>query len=274
MQSITLNNAIQCNSARAVTFSTVEQWLEKTYSTGPMLTLPLEILSLESLENVLLYTFKDKNLLVQALTHTSFTHESVGKLSPSNERLEFLGDSVVNLIITSVLFKSYPQFSEGELSKLRGALVNEKIFSELAALINLSENLFVGRGEWKQKGNKRESLLADAFEAVLGAIYLDGGMVEVEKTFMGIIKLYQSTNNKDFFSAVALEDFDSKTKLQELCMSLYQEHPRYISQDTKNGFLVSIWLKEKCLIEREGASKKKLEKELAKIVLSEKRYQI
>lgn len=274
MQSITFNNAIQCNSAQAVTFSTVEQWLEKNYSNGPMLTSPLKILSLESLENVLLYTFKDKNLLVQALTHTSFTHESVGKQSPSNERLEFLGDSVVNLIITTVLFKNYPQFSEGELSKLRGALVNEKIFAELAIFINLSENIFIGRGEWRQKGNKRESLLADTFEAVLGAIYLDGGIVEVEKTFMGIIKLYQTTHNKDFFSAEASVDFDSKTQLQELCMSLYQEHPRYVSKDTNNGFLVSIWLKEKCLIEREGTSKKKLEKELAKIVLSEKRYQI
>lgn len=274
MQSITLNNAIQCNSTQAVTFSSVELWLENIYSVGPLLTTIPHIISLTTLENTLGYNFKNKNLLIQALTHTSFTHESVGKLSASNERLEFLGDSIINLIITTHLYNSYPDFSEGELSKLRGALVNEKIFSELAQLLNLSENLFLGRGEWKQKGNKRESLLADTFEALLGAIFLDSGVDEVQNSFLLIIELYKMKYQKDFFSALAMADFDSKTQLQELCMSLYQEHPKYISKDLPNGFSVSIWLKDKCLIEKEGTSKKKLEKELAKIVLNEKRYQI
>jgi ribonuclease-3 len=208
------------------------------------------------------------------MTHTSFTHESVGKLSPSNERLEFLGDSVVNFIMTSVLYNLYPNLAEGELSKLRGALVNEKIFAELGILLNLSQNILIGRGEWKQKGHMRPSLLADTFEALLGAIYIDAGILQVEKTVSKILELYKTVNKKDFFSTNNLVDFDSKTQLQELCMSLYQEHPKYLSKDLDSGFMVSIWLKEKCLIASTGTSKKKLEKELAKIVLSEKRYQI
>jgi ribonuclease-3 len=232
------------------------------------------ISSIQDLEKTLDYNFQNKNLLIQALTHTSFTHESAGRLSPSYERLEFLGDSVINLIITSILYEKYPEFSEGELSKLRGALVNEKIFSELGAVINLSQNIFIGKGEWIQKGQDRPSLIADTFEAVLGAIYLDGGLAQVEKSFMQILNLYKVDTKKDFFSSLVLADFDSKTQLQELCMSLYQEHPRYLSKEIAGGFLVSIWLKEKCLIESEGISKKKLEKELAKIVLTEKKYKL
>jgi dsRNA-specific ribonuclease len=109
---------------------------------------------------------------------------------------------------------------------------------------------------------------------VLGAIYLDGGLAQVEKSFMQILNLYKVETKKDFFSSLVLADFDSKTQLQELCMSLYQEHPRYLSKEIAGGFLVSIWLKDKCLIESEGISKKKLEKELAKIVLTEKKYKL
>jgi ribonuclease-3 len=196
----------------------------------------------------------------------------MGKLAPSNERLEFLGDSIVNLIITSVLYKKYPHFKEGELSKLRGALVNESAFADLAMLILLPQNIFLGKGEWRQRGQERSSLLADAFEALLGAIYLEAGLSQVERSFFKIIELYKASTQKDFFSADVLEDFDSKTKLQELCMSMFQEHPSYVSEEVATGFSVSIWLKEKCLITDQGLSKKKLEKELAKIVLSEKRY--
>lgn len=274
MQSITLNNAIQCNTAHAVTYNTVQQWLEKIYLNGPMLEAIPHISSLAQLENTLGYVFRNKKLLQEALTHTSFTHESIGKQIASNERLEFLGDSVVNLIITTKLYNLYPDLAEGDLSKFRGALVNEKIFSELAELINLSENIFLGRGEWKQKSHKRVSLLADSFEAILGAIYLDSGLVEVQNSFAKILELYQIKYKKDFFSSAALVDFDAKTQLQEICMSLYQQHPKYISSELPNGFSVAIVLKDTVLIESTGPSKKKLEKDLAKIVLSEKRYQI
>jgi ribonuclease-3 len=259
---------------QAVIHNTVTDWLENNYFQGPQNNIQTEISSLSVLENTLGYKFNDKKLFLQALTHTSFTNEASETPSPSNERLEFLGDSIVNFLITKELVSLYPNFPEGELSKLRGALVNEKIFSELAGVINLSENIFIGRGEWRQKGHARASLLADTFEAILGAIFLDGGIVCAESVLQQIISIYNGQYKKDFYSAAALLDFDSKTQLQEICMSLFQEHPRYQSLEIENGFQVSVWLKDKCLIEQEGNSKKKLEKELAKIILSEKRYLI
>lgn len=267
MQSITFNNAIQCNTAQ--TYVSVLAWLDTQYSlsTKPGTT-KISINSLNILQEKLGYFFKDHNLFLQALTHTSFTHESLGKSTPSNERLEFLGDSCINLVITNLLYKKFPLMSEGDLSKMRGSRVNEQIFAELAQDLKLFENIFLGKGEWKQKSFSRTSLLADAFEAIMGALYLEAGIEQVEKSFLKI------SEGKDFFAETILENFDFKTQLQEICMSLYSEHPQYLAKEIDGGFLVSIVLKEKCLIEERGISKKKLEKELAKIVLSEKRYLI
>jgi ribonuclease-3 len=252
----------------------VQEWLIKSYTNVPSIFQCVQITSLTLLEEKINYKFIDKKLFIQALTHTSYTHESIGTSMPSQERLEFLGDSIVNMLTTNKLFNLYPHFKEGELSKLRGALVNEKIFAELATLINLADNIFVGHGEFTQKGQQRSSLLADTFEALIGAIYLESGINAAETTYKKIIELYEEKIGKDFYSAEVLLDFDAKTQLQEICMSLYQEHPQYKSKEIGGEFQVSIWLKEKCLIESIGNSKKKLEKELAKTVLTEKRYQI
>ena len=274
MQSITLNNAIQCNNAH--TFHSVADWLLYTYGPSSK-SIPISdsnISSLDHLQEILSYTFLNQKLLLQALTHTSYTHEFSAELAPSNERLEFLGDSVINLFITNELYKQFPHFKEGELSKMRGALVNEEIFSKLAKVIALDENLFLGKGEWKQQNQMKPTLLADAFEAVIGAVYLEAGLEQAAQALFNIIKLYNLNNQTDFFSSSILENFDGKTNLQEICMSLFNEHPRYQAEKVGDGFKVSVWLHEKCLITAEGHSKKKLEKELAKIILSEKRYLI
>jgi ribonuclease-3 len=252
----------------------VPYFLDSIYSQGKKPTYSLQILSLHELSKKLNYTFKNSSLLLNALTHTSFTNENVAAINSSNERLEFLGDSIINQIITISLFQKYPEMNEGELSRLRGALVNEKIFSDLARLIKLNENIFLGKGELKQQGQEKNSLLADTFEALMGAIYLDSNLASVEKTIIQIFELYKMETGLDFISESWLENFDSKTKLQEICMELFKEHPRYEAAEIEQGFRVTLWLKDKCLLEKSGLSKKKLEKELAKIVLEEKSYQI
>ena len=127
---------------------------------------------MQELEKNLGYTFKNKDLLKQALTHSSYANET---RTQSNERLEFLGDSVLSLIVSDHIYNRF-NTPEGELTKLRAALVCETSLYEFSKELNISEFMLLGKGEQQYKGNERPSILADAFEAVLAAIYLDGGM--------------------------------------------------------------------------------------------------
>lgn len=137
------------------------------------------------LQNRIGYQFKNQNLLINALTHSSYANESTSKGEPvkSNERLEFLGDSVLSLIVSRYLFEEYPDLPEGDLSKIRAQTVCEKTLAVFARQIALGDALLLGHGEHQNKGNERDSILADAFEALLAAIYLDGGPESV-KSFL------------------------------------------------------------------------------------------
>jgi ribonuclease-3 len=237
-----------------------------------------QIFSIQTMQNELGYAFKNKNILINALTQSTFCYEFKELSASSNERLEFVGDSLVNFIVAKILYKSFPELSEGDLSKLRGSLVNEHSLSKLANAISLGENLLLGKGEHKNGGEKKESILADAFEAICAAVYLDSqeSTEAVEKIFMAAVELYERASGKKYFALENLENFDSKTQLQELSMAMFQVHPTYKSEESKEGsvslFKVEIWIGGRKLAEGKGPSKKKLEKQLARVVLDEKRY--
>lgn len=162
----------------------------------------------EILQKNINYFFKDTSLLTKALTHSSYVNENGLKANDSNERLEFLGDAVLGLVIGEFYFKKYEDDNEGELSKLRSSTVNEHILSIVANKIRLGEALYFGRGEIKNGGKNRESILADALEAVIGAIFLDSSFETARNVILDLFK--------DLFRSVECIDRDYKTKLQEV----------------------------------------------------------
>lgn len=160
----------------------------------------------DKLEKRLSYSFSDKMLLIQALTHRSY-----GRVN--YERLEFLGDSILNTIIASELFHRFPEFKEGHLSRLRAELVKEETLVHIASYLLLSEFLKMGEGEIKSGGKQRASILADASESLIGAIFLDGGMFAVYKVINKLFSpLFATLKDK-------LDCKDAKTSLQEFCQS-------------------------------------------------------
>ncbi len=281
MQETTFNSPSQVSGNDD--FASVHSWLDALYAEASHrnslqkldLTVLSKIHSLKNLESHLNYIFKNRELLITALRQSTFCYEFKELALISNERMEFLGDSLVNFMAGKILFKRYPTMSEGDLSKLRGSLVNEHSLAKLATSLSLGENLLLGKGEHKNHGQTKESLLADAFEALCAAVYFDSNedVNALEKVFNRIVEKYEAQTKSDFFALENLEQFDSKTQLQEIVMAMYQTHPTYKSIEIKNGFHVELWIGEKKLAEAHGPSKKKLEKELARIVLDEKRYQ-
>lgn len=160
------------------------------------------------------YTFKDEELLVLALTHRS-------KGSRNNERLEYLGDSIVNFVIANQLFHQFPEAKEGKLSRLRAQMVKGKTLASIARDFDLGDFLILGSGELKSGGHRRESILADAVEAIIGAIYLDSGMAQVETCILSWFK--------NRLAALTLEDpiKDPKTRLQEYQQAQHLGLPKY-----------------------------------------------
>ena len=164
---------------------------------------------MEALEKKLNYTFRDRALLEEALNHSSYANEHRGGGICSNERLEFLGDSILGFVTAEYLFKTYPGLPEGDLTRMRAALVCEQSLYEVARHLNLGAYLKLGRGEEAGGGRQRQSILADAVEAVLAAIYLDSGMETVSRIIHAVL-LDKSTAH------VVEERRDYKTALQEL----------------------------------------------------------
>lgn len=279
MEKTTFNSPYLANGEELKLFETVHLWLHALYSeaSGPGLNLftLFECESIKKIQSDIHYTFKNKDLLITALTHSTFCYEFE---IVSNERLEFLGDSLVNFIVAKILYKKFPTSNEGELSKLRSTLVNEHSLALLAKSIMLGENLLLGKGEFKNNGQQKDSLLADAFEALCAALYLDSfeNAEVLEKTLLQIINRYDQLSKKDFFSLKNLEQFDSKTQLQEIVVALFQLFPTYKSYEDKNGcgYRVELWIGDRLLGEVFGLSKKKCEKELARFALDEKKYLI
>lgn len=211
------------------------------------------------LEQRLGYTFRNRKLLEHALTHSSYANENRKDGLTSNERLEFLGDSVLGFVVASYLFETYPERPEGELTKLRAALVCEKSLAAAAAKLNLGAALLLGHGEEHSGGRKSSSITADAMESVLAAAYLDGGL----EAASGIIhRLILSAGIPD------LQDQDYKTRLQELVQREKNQQLSYqltgeSGPDHDKHFSVAVLLNDKVVGHGEGRSKKHAEQAAA-----------
>ena len=163
--------------------------------------------NIDDLQNSIEYSFKDEKLLVTALTHKSYIVNAPETGDVNNERLEYLGDAVLELVTSDFLYKNYKQMSEGEMTKLRASLVCEPALAIDAREIDLQDFIFLGKGEENTGGRNRDSIVSDAFEALIGAIYLDGGMDEATKFICSFV--LNDIEHKQKF-------YDSKTTLQEM----------------------------------------------------------
>ncbi len=216
------------------------------------------------LEKELKYTFKNRDLLQNALTHSSYANETHCKCG-SNERLEFLGDSVLSVIVAEYLYNNFASLPEGELTKLRASLVCEKSLCAFSRELGIGKYLKLGKGEMHNKGNERPSILADAFEAVLAAIYLDGGFESAKKHVMRFILPELEHTDDEVFK-------DYKTCLQEVVQRNPEERLSYIligesGPDHNKTFTVEVHLNSNVIGTGEGSSKKQAEQNAAKQAL-------
>ena len=175
---------------------------------------------LAAFEEKIGYTFKNKNLLHEALSHSSYANECK-KGRNSNERLEFLGDSVLSIVISEHLFNHFKHLPEGDLTKIRASLVCEKALFEFSKQISLGEFILLGKGEENTGGRTRPSIVSDAFEAVIAAVFLDGGMESAREYVLGFIP-----KDLDKNSAKKLQDY--KTILQEIIQRNPEEKVEYV----------------------------------------------
>ncbi|MBW2091041.1 MAG: ribonuclease III [Deltaproteobacteria bacterium] len=226
---------------------------------------------LAELEGRLGYKFADRSLLLTALRHRSYIHEAKADFKgrdnlEDNQRLEFLGDAVLSLCISTLLYQAFPGEKEGELSKMRAGLVNESQLSNIARQISVAPCLALGRGEEATGGRDKNSILADAFEAILAGVYLDGGFVAainvVERLLGGLIA---KSSTQDLLR-------DYKTRLQELTQELYNETPVYrldgsTGPDHSKTFVVTLSLGSEDLAVGQGRSKKEAEQSAARAAL-------
>lgn len=174
--------------------------------------------NLKKLERIIGYAFKDQGLLSHALTHSSYANEKHWDKTKCNERLEFLGDAVLEIITSEFLFCNYPSMPEGEMTKLRASLVCEPTLAFCAEQIQLGNYLRLGKGEDLTGGRKRPSVVSDALEAIIGAIYLDGGLANAKEFIYRFI--LNDIEHKQLF-------YDSKTILQEMVQADFKEHLVY-----------------------------------------------
>lgn len=223
-------------------------------------------MNLEKLEKLISYEFKNKDLLKEALAHRSYLNENPKWHLPHNERLEFLGDAVLELIVTEALFEKFPKEPEGKLTTLRAALVNYQMLAKLSKEINLEKFILMSRGEAKDTGRAREVILANAIEALIGALYLDGGYDGakhfVEKIVLPEIKeVIQKGLDKDPKSLLQ-EKSQAEMKSTPIYKLLNQSGP-----DHKKNFIVGVYLNGKEIAKGEGLSKQDAEVEAAKRAL-------
>lgn len=225
----------------------------------------------ESFEKIIGIEFKNKKLLVNAFVHRSFLNENAKLGIPHNERLEFLGDAVLELVVTDYLYKKYPNNSEGELTAYRSALVNAVTLSEVAQEIRMNEFMLLSRGESKDTGKARQYILANAFEAVIGAIYLDRG-------YLGAEKFISSTLYDRIDEIVAKKLWqDPKSLVQEKAQEHVGVTPSYevVSEsgpDHDKKFVIGIFFGKEKVAEGRGKSKQEAETEAAKRALEIKNW--
>ncbi len=221
------------------------------------------------LEKKLNLKFKNKDLLTQAFIHRSYLNESPNFRISHNERLEFLGDAVLEQIVTEYLFEAFPQKPEGELTSLRAALVNAKMLAKIASLLGFNDFLLLSQGEQREMGKSRQYILANAFEAFIGALYLDRGMKVCGK----FIKEYLIKELSDIIKNNLYKD--AKSKFQEEAQEKEEVTPSYkvlseLGPDHERSFIVGVFLRDKLIGEGKGSSKQEAEEEAAKQALSKK----
>jgi len=224
------------------------------------------------LEKSLGYAFRDRGLLSEALTHKSYHHEQSSRVSAYNERLEFLGDSVIGLIVVEYLFRLEQGYRESELARMKSYLVCEAVLADIARSISLDRHVLLGKGEESTGGREKKSILADALEAVVGAVFLDGGFETTRDLVLKFIK--------DKIDAIieAGDFWDYKTELQEKTQLMHGLLPEYrlIKQqgaEHKRTFTVSVFLNDEELGTASGRRKKEAESLAAKIALQKIRLQ-
>lgn len=215
--------------------------------------------NLELLEERIGYRFKDRTLLKQALTHSSFTNEQKIRRTQNYERLEFLGDAVLELVSSEFLFREHGNMSEGELTKLRASMVCEPALAFCARDLELGTFILLGKGEENTGGRRRDSIISDVMEAVIGAIYLDGGM-ESARAFIDRFVLSDLEDKKLFY--------DSKSNLQELAQGKLKKELEYELLEESGPehdklFRVSVRMGSKTLGKGEGRTKKAAEQQAA-----------
>ena len=219
---------------------------------------------MEQLEKNLKYTFKNKELLKNALAHSSYANEKKGDTT-SNERLEFLGDSVLSIVVSDYIYANFPHLPEGQLTRLRASLVCEKTLCSFSKQIGVGDYILLGKGERANGGATRPSILADAFEAILAAIYLDGGMEPAKKHVLRFVKQELSHLEHENFK-------DYKTELQEIIQRNPEEKLTYVltgesGPDHDKCFTVEVHLNSNVIGEGSGHSKKNAEQAAAKKAL-------
>ncbi len=219
---------------------------------------------MKALEEKLNYSFKNEKLLINALTHSSYANEARDGIT-SNERLEFLGDSVLSIVVSEFIYKKFKNLPEGELTKLRASLVCEKSLCQFSRELELGKYLRLGKGEEKSGGRERDSILADAFESVLAAIYLDGGFEKAKKHVMRFI-----TNELKHTEDEVFKDY--KTALQEIIQRNPEESVAYIltgetGPDHDKIFEIEVRLNSNTIGKGRGKSKKQAEQLAAKEAL-------
>lgn len=218
------------------------------------------------LQNIVGYAFKEIERLRQAVTHSSFANEHRNMEIKDNERLEFLGDAILDLIISEYLFNKYPNMPEGDLSKIRASIVCEASLAKTAKNINLGEYILLGKGEEMTGGRTRASILADAFEAVTGAIFVDGEFEDVREFLTRtLIKEVDDIAIEDLYT-------DYKTLLQEniqreSALPIRYEVVEEKGPDHDKNFYVAVLHGENCLGKGVGKSKKEAEQNAAKIAI-------
>lgn len=211
------------------------------------------------LQDVMGYRFRAQGLLTQALTHSSYANEKHMRKGADNERLEFLGDAVLEIVSSEFLYHKYPELPEGELTKLRASLVCEPTLALCTKELALGDYLLLGKGEEQTGGRSRKSILSDALEAVIGAIYLDGGFASAKEFIERYI--LSDTEHKQLF-------YDSKTILQEEIQgsgrgTLHYELVREEGPDHNKHFVVAAFVDEERLGVGEGPTKKAAEQQAA-----------
>ncbi|MCX6874643.1 MAG: ribonuclease III [Verrucomicrobia bacterium] len=226
---------------------------------------------MQPLENRIHYKFRNSLLLAEALTHPSLAYESACPHF-DNQRLEFLGDAVLQLIVTEELYRMFPEFPEGRLTKLRSRVVSRRALARFATAIHMGDYVLLGKGEESSGGRRRPSTLADAFEALIGAVYLDGGSAAAREL---VLRLFQSEIGG---MAASPEERNPKGVLQECLQALHPQAPAYrilgeSGPDHRRVFLAEVSWRGQVLATGKGRSKKDAETRAASEALRAKLWE-